>query len=254
MYPQVNGCEPGKCKDPKQSAWVNDYCPVCHLKWAFNGCVPGECGMRVCPTCRTPVTPGLGLVGAEPAAPTDSVPFVYDGEMHEINTAHASVDAGGKVTLSPNAAPVDSLPFVASRPELGENERRDREFARLRSEEAERDRVAAVAGFPGPWRWEDGLIGHAGRFPAGVLRDANGRYILDRGDGDGQGRPPPELSPRVRALTEAAPELRSGVAALLGIIHDVVANAWPIRLPLPDDAGPICANLRALLDRIDRAK
>jgi hypothetical protein len=161
-----------------------------------------------------------------------------------------------------DVSPVDrEVPFVASRPELGEY---DGEQRPIRATHVAMNRdgtftIGGIEGEPGvgfrgrvegvrltehpePWRWADDG-------PDVLrLRDAHGDSVI------GIYVPKDSVPPRVRALTEAAPQLHSGVVALLDIISQAYHDNWPARGLLPDDTGPICANLRALLDRIDKAR
>jgi len=142
------------------------------------------------------------------------------------------------------ATPV-SAPVILSRPEVGATPFAGvgptgpssvEAFARASTPA---DAIASIRDqqHPPPWRWVDVN-------DAPVLRDANGVDLAWPDDYNGI----VFRWPRVKAQTEAAPQLYSGVVALLGIIHEAVSDGWR---PKSDDVGPVCANLRAFLARID---
>lgn len=85
------------------------------------------------------------------------------------------------------AAPVDSAPFVASRPELG---------------------APPPVKHPAPWRWKSQADAEPPVAGGETLLDANGITLIG-GICDPDGENPVCMvgTPRVRALTEAAPEM-----------------------------------------------
>jgi len=65
---------PGRADKPApEPPWAKDYCPVCHTKWAFFGCKPGECGQRACPTCRQVLPRGADIQASASALRAEHV-------------------------------------------------------------------------------------------------------------------------------------------------------------------------------------
>lgn len=149
---------------------------------------------------------------------------------------------GHRIAPAP-AAPVEPAPFIPSRGEIG---------------------APPAAEAPAPWRWEEwecnseGLVVDEswsrtpvpGR-PVKVwnLRDARGGLLLTTQDDV------PPASPRVRALTEAAPDIEARLLAALDMILRLTPFAFAgtggPALPTKVDVDDVYRSGRELLARID---
>lgn len=155
-------------------------CPTCGLYAYVNGCKPWEC-MTPAPCGHLPVfgctAERCALPGARPVAFRD---------------AHVEL-----------TAPVEA-PFIASRPEINVTALREDLVAAMSSElgpRLARDAVYGPVEHPAPWRWdEDGFD----------LRAANGALLI-KAEWDDIGTVVTAFvsfsSPRVKVLTEMAPDL-----------------------------------------------
>lgn len=152
-----------------------DVCATCGMFSRVHGCEPGS--------CKTPE--GQRFPNApEPAAPEASAPRPHDrpGRCRYFDadciSPHEACAQRGCHRQA--AAPAEPAPLVLSRPELG---------------------VASADQHPGPWTQD---MEYGGQF-----FDANGDVVI-QAHRDANGLPVILVSsPRVRALTEAAPEMEA---------------------------------------------
>lgn len=254
-------CEPTSRYEGGPCVRIAGHVGLCH-PWLVERAAPkpsGPAGTPPCECCGAPASDDFmpygiycAACGNDMIAPTGDRECRLTGPVHRGGWRETCAKCGRTLrdhfsTLydhdfarpepsSPADSPApDSVPFVASRPELGENERRRREFDRLYREAAERDRVAARA--ETPWRWRDDRDSdYSPGTHVDFLMDANG-YPVVWHESERSPRGINFRSPRVRALTEAAPEME----ALLRRLIDVV------------DGQPAIDESRELLARIDAA-
>lgn len=192
--PCPNGCEsPIAAHVP-----VGGTCPTCGRFWNARGCTPGNCKSTPEPVARQVVrcAPDVDVVEMGHMFPEARI-VVEDGR------------ASGNFIVEDEpepAAPVESVPFIASRGEIGgpmvHPDETDDEFrARVKAKYSPpvHGDVTAIE-HPPPWRWDEPRPRDC------YLRDGNDQILLVL-EVFADGRPSPTPSPRVRELLRLAGEI-----------------------------------------------